>query len=105
MTIRPVDLNGMIQRTDDVGYLKHNEDAKPLMDQQNIQVQVDKREDKLFHKVQDSSSSDRAKNDQDAKDESKNSYFYSKPKRRNKKEQSDGTVINKSDRGGFDIKI
>ena len=28
MTIRPVDINGMIQRTDDVAYLKHNQDAK-----------------------------------------------------------------------------
>ena len=45
MTIRPVVLGGMIQRTDDVGQIKHQQDAKPMMDQQNIQLQVDKRED------------------------------------------------------------
>ncbi len=105
MTIRPVDLNGMIQRTDDIGYLKHNEDTKPVMDQQNIQVQVDKREDELFHAVQDSSASDRTKNDQDAKEGSKNSYFFNGTKRKKKKAGSDGTVTKKNASGGFDIKI
>ena len=52
MTIRPVVLGGMIQRTDDVGQIKHQQDAKPMMDQQNIQMQVNKREDHLAHKVQ-----------------------------------------------------
>lgn len=37
MTIRPVDF-ATIQRTDDVGMMKHQQDAKPVVEQQNIQV-------------------------------------------------------------------
>ena len=51
MGIRPVELNGMIQRMDDVGMIKKHEDAKPFLDQQNIQMQVNKREDNLAHTV------------------------------------------------------
>ena len=40
MTIKPVVLGGMIQRADDIGMIKHQQDAKPMMDQQNIQMQV-----------------------------------------------------------------
>ena len=105
MTIRPVDFNGMIQRTDDIGYLKHNEDTKPVMDQQNIQVQVDKREDELFHSVQEPSSSDQTKNDQDAKEGSKNSYFFNGSSKKRRKSESDGKVTKKNQSGGFDIKI
>ena len=32
MSIRPVDLNGMVQRSQDVGTLKQQEDAKPMVD-------------------------------------------------------------------------
>lgn len=103
MTIRPVDLNGMIQRTDDIGYLKHNADTKPIMDQQNIQVQVDKREDELFHEVQDPNSSNQTKNNQDAKEEGNNQYFLKGHKK--KKKEKDGVVVKKSATGGFDVKV
>ena len=42
MSIRPVEFNGMIQRTQDVSTLKQNEDNKPFMEQQNIQTQFSK---------------------------------------------------------------
>lgn len=45
MSIRPVVLNGMIQRTQDVGNLKQQEDNKPLVQQQNIEIQQQKQED------------------------------------------------------------
>ena len=41
MTIRPVDF-ATIQRTDDVGMMKHQQDAKPVVEQQNIQVEIKK---------------------------------------------------------------
>ena len=43
MTIRPVDF-ATIQRTDDVGMMKHQQDAKPVVEQQNIQVEIKKQE-------------------------------------------------------------
>ena len=36
MSIRPVDLSGMIQRTQDIGNIKHAEDSRPIVDQYNI---------------------------------------------------------------------
>lgn len=105
MLIRPVDLNGMIQRTDDVGVLKHQEDAKPLVDQQNIQNQVVQKQEMLLHQVQSAGSSDKTKNDADAKEEGKGTYYSNEKKKKNEKKQSIGKVINKKDIGGFDIKI
>lgn len=32
MSIRPIDFNGMVQRTQDVSTLKQNEDNKPVFD-------------------------------------------------------------------------
>ena len=104
MLIRPIDLNGMLQRTDDVGVIKRQEDAKPLVDQQNIQSQVVQKQELLLHQVQTANSSNKTKNDADAKNEGKGSYYFSEKKKKEKK-QSIGKVVNKKDIGGFDIKI
>lgn len=103
MAIGPIDM-AMIQRTNDVEMYKLQEEAKPLVDQQNIQVQVDQREDVLSHQVIQSQNSDKTKNDADAKEEGRGQYHASSVKR--KKPVTDkGRVIRKSNRGGFDIKI
>lgn len=104
MSIRPVDLGGMIQRTDDVGLIKHREDEKPMTDQQNIQVRVDKREDNLAHQVQQTNNTEEAKNQADAKDEGRNQY---KKRDHGKKTQKkkDASVTKKDSSGGFDIRI
>ena len=51
MTIRSVDLNGMVQRSQDVGAVKQHEDNKPLFDQQLIGVTYEKKNIKEAHKV------------------------------------------------------
>ena len=43
----------MIQRTQDVGNLKQQEDNRPIVEQQNIQIEQQKHEDQLTHRVQD----------------------------------------------------
>lgn len=104
MSIRPVDFNGMIQRTTDVGAMKSQEDAKPLVDQQNIQMQVQRQEDAIAHQVQNPSESAKAGTDADAKEEGKGMYMHFGGKKKDKK-KSDGRVILKNNAGGFDIKI
>lgn len=103
MAIGPIDM-AMIQRTNDVEMYKLQEEAKPLVDQQNIQMQVDHREDVLSHQVIQSQNSDKAKNDADAKDEGHGQY-YTGPSKRKKQVSDKGRVIRKSELGGFDIKI
>lgn len=103
MAIGPIDM-AMIQRTNDVEMYKLQEDAKPVVDQQNIQMQVDQREDVLSHQVIHSQNSDKAKNDTDAREEGHGQYRAGSSKR--KKAAADkGRVIRKTNMGGFDIKI
>ena len=103
MAIGPIDM-AMIQRTNDVEMYKLQEDAKPVVDQQNIQMQVNQRADVLSHQVIQSQNSDKTKNDADASEEGHGQYRASSSKR--KKAAADkGRVIRKSDTFGFDIKI
>ena len=81
MAIGPIDM-AMIQRTNDVEMYKLQEDAKPVVDQQNIQMQVDQREDVLSHQVIHSQNSDKAKNDADAREEGHGQYRSGSSKRK-----------------------
>ncbi len=108
MTINPVHFNGMLQRTDDVSVVKHHEDAKPVVDQQNIQVSVQQRTDALLHNVTSREDSGQAENHADAREEGKGTYFDSRKQKEKKKEldsSSDGRVVRKMSAGVFDIKI
>ncbi len=106
MSIRPVDFNGMIQRTDDVGMLKHQEETKPLVDQQNIQQQVTKNQEAMMRQVTDPNKNERMDNHADAKEEGKGEYYASaQKKKKDGKKQEDGRVINKAMSGGFDMKV
>ena len=51
MSIRPVDFNGMIQRTQDVSTLKQNEDNRPVVEQQTIFSQEMKKVEQNLHQV------------------------------------------------------
>ena len=103
MAIGPIDM-AMIQRPNDVEMYKLQAAAKPVVDQQNIQMQVNQRADVLSHQVIQSQNSDKTKNDADAREEGHGQYRASSSKR--KKAAADkGRVIRKSDTFGFDIKI
>ena len=104
MAIGPIDY-AMIQRTSDVENIRHLEDTRPLADQQNIQRQVDQREDTLRHQVTDAKSGDRTHNDADAKDEGKGTYSPQGNVRKKEKKKPDAGRIVRKESGGFDIKI
>ena len=106
MTIRPVDFNGMIQRTDDVAYLKHQEDAKPMQGQQNIQVQVDQREDTLAHQVSDANETDKTKSETYTENGGgQYSGDGGRFRKKKSKVKENGKVIQKNTASSFDIKI
>ena len=104
MTIRPVVLNGMIQRTDDIGQLKQHEDAKPAVDQQNIQMQVQRAEHQSQKQVNKAENSQLMDERFDAKEEGKGQYRDNRKKNPSKKKE-DGHVGAKKPVGNFDIKI
>lgn len=104
MSIRPVDLSGMLQRTGDVHVVKHQEDVKPLVDQANITQTIEHKESELVHTVVAHEESGQAKNDADAKDEGRGVYG-GRAKKGTVKKKADGKIISKASSGGFDIKI
>lgn len=102
MTIRPVDF-ATIQRTDDVGIMKHQQDNKPVAEQQAIQVEITKQEQTSPSQVREANDANNDGEGFDAREKGKNKY--SRPKEKKTKKQEDGKVIVKSKKGGFDIKI
>ena len=105
MSIRPVVMSGMIQRTDDISTIKHQQDNKPMVEQHNLQSQIAKREDKLSHQVMTSEDSAKADTHADAREEGKNKYFFRKKSQKKTEEQTQDRVVNKTMGGGFDMKV
>lgn len=102
MTIRPVDF-ATIQRTDDVGMMKHQQDVKPAVEQQNIQVEIKKQEFNKSSQVRHADDTENNSERFDAREEGKNKYSKSGSKKK-KGIKSDGKIVEKS-HGGFDMKV
>lgn len=106
MAISPILNSGMIQRTDDVGVIKHQQDTKPVVEQQNAMTQVAKKTEEMRRQVVNPEDANKANTHADAREEGKNKYFFRK--KEGKKKQSEPTedrVIKKTMGGGFDIKV
>lgn len=104
MSIRPVDFNGMIQRTQDVSTMKQNEDNKPVLEQQNIQTQFSKETVRHMQQVTHADDAENQQKRYDAKEKGSNEYV-NQQKKKQKEKKKDGKVMSKSASGGFDIKI
>ena len=105
MTIRPIDMSGMIQRTQDVGTIKQQEDNKPYIDQQNIQQDVKEEEQKLTKSVHHADDSNQPEYRYDAKEKGSNQYQQKKKKKKNQQETAEDKVVEKYSTGSIDIKI
>jgi len=107
MSITPLGVHAMIQRTNDIGIIKQNEDNKPMMEQHSIQTQQTKQEHALTHKVAKTEEKDNENYRYDAKEKGNGSYQEQEKKK--KKQQQDtnesGKVILKGQTSRFDIKI
>ena len=111
MTIRPVVLNGMIQRTQDIGNMKQQEDTKPAVEQHHISMHQQKQEDELTHQVKHTEKKGNEDYRYDAKEKGNNQYEGDGGQNKKKKKEpkkdynKDGKVILKSQGSSFDIKI
>ena len=94
MSIRPVDFNGMIQRTQDVSTLKQNEDNRPVVEQQTI-----------FSQVVHAREKENAGYRYDAKEKGNGHYEKEERKKKDKKQQKADNVYLKGQTSGFDIKV
>ena len=106
MSVSPVSFHGMIQRANDVGTIKQNEDARPNLEQHSIQTQQVKQEYELTHKVIRPNQKENEQKRYDAKEEGNGAYQKRKQKKKpSGKNCATDKVLVKGQNGGFDIKI
>lgn len=103
MSLRPVEMSGLIQRTQDITPIKQNQDNKPLTDQNNFQVQFHKEIDHNSKQVTTADNTENTKGKFDAKEKGNGEYFDQK-KGKSRKEKVEQKVIVKG-KQGFDVRI
>lgn len=105
MAISPLLFNGSVSRMQDVSMIKHNEDAKGMVDQSNFQNTFHKEIDSRVNQVHQSDDLENRQQKHDAKEKGKNQYMGDGGKNRQKERKpQDGRVIPKT-MSGFDMKI
>ena len=106
MSISHINFNGMIQSTAEVGNIKANEDARPEVNQSNLQTVFNQEEEHESHSV---NQLEEKSNQYDLGDGSGNAgYQKNQKKKKNKKEdkkESDGVVKKKDGHMSFDISV
>lgn len=105
MTIRPVELNGVIQRSNDVSTQKQNEDNKPYTQQQNIQAEFKKETFRHMQQVRHSEDTENGQQRFDAREKGSNEYERNQNQNRKKEKKVSGRVVKKGATSGIDIKI
>ena len=106
MAVSPLLAGGMIQRTDDDGIIKHQQDTRPAVEQQNAQVQVTKKVEEQRRQVVKQEDTDKTDTHADAREKGKGTYFFRK--KQIIKKQTDvpeDRVIKKSMGNSFDMKV
>lgn len=104
MAIGPIEMTGMVTRSQDISLFKQNEDNKPMIDQSNIQVNVQKKVQDQNQQVNQADDVEYHQYRYDAKEKGNGSYQENKKQNKKDKKKSDGTVIEKRP-SGFDIRI
>ncbi len=107
--IRPVEVQGVMQRTQDISQIKQNQDMKPQVDQSHYQTQVQKHVESQSKQVNHSDNANKKEEKYDAKEKG-NGAFYGNPQQQRRKkeeeEEDEGIVVLKQlNRGSFDAKI
>lgn len=105
MSIRPVEFNGMLQRTQDISTLKQNEDNKPMLQQQNVQTQFAKETVRHMQQVHHANDSDNPEKKFDAKEKGSNEYENLYRKKKQNKKNDEGKEFSGIAPGNFDMKI
>ncbi|MGN0344827.1 MAG: hypothetical protein ACI4EC_07700 [Lachnospiraceae bacterium] len=107
MSVRPVDFNGMMQNQQNVSNVKHSEDQKPILQQQQALATVSKQEEASARQVVNKDDLNREEYKFDARDGSKNEYQDNRKKKKEKQKEKmeDGHVRIKGMSGGFDMTI
>lgn len=101
--IRPVEFQGVIQRSQDVTQIKAHEDGKPQQQQSTIVMNQEKTAVENHETVVKQENADKKQEKYDAKEKGKGTYYKIK-KKKEKQSEDDGTVV-KKETSFFDMKI
>ena len=102
--ISPIEMNGVLSRTQDIASLRHNEDNKAALDNVNVVRQMDAKGDETVHTVKSTSESDGTDTRHDAKEKGRNEFVDIRKKNKKGRESDEGVRI-KTPSSGFDLKI
>lgn len=105
MAISPILMSGVVQRADDIGAIKNQQDSRPVVEQQNVQTQMAKKVDAKRHQVVTAEGSDKTDTHADAREKGKNAYFFRKKSKGSEHEQTPDNHVVKKSVGGFDMKV
>ena len=107
MSVRSVDFNGMMQNQQNVSTVKHSEDQKSQLLQQQAYQTVSKHEEASARQVVNKEGLNQEDYRFDARDGGKNEYQYERKKKqgKQKKKMEDGHVRIKGMSGGFDMTV
>lgn len=105
MAIRPVEMQGVVQRNQDVAGYKANQDNKVAVDQANFYGNHIKELQEKQENVIKKDNADYNQMNYDAKEKGRNEYQgNNKHKRKHREEEEDGKVVVKK-KATFDVKI
>lgn len=104
MAVRPVEMQGMVQRSQDVTSYKANQDNKANLDQTNIWGNHIKELQQKQENVIKKEDADYNEQKYDAKDKGKNEYEGQRHNRQKEEKKEDGRVVIKQ-KAAFDVKI
>lgn len=105
MAISPIEMNGMVTRSQDISTLKQNEDNKAMIHQGNIANTMVKKNQEKSEQVNVAEKTENNEYRYDAKEKGSGSYQSNNGRQKKKDDkESDGKVIMKQT-GGFDMRV
>ncbi len=104
MAIGPIEMTGMVTRSQDISLFKQNEDNKPMIDQSNSLVSVQKKAQDQNQQVNQADNAEYHEYRYDAKEKGNGSYQDNRNKNKKNKKEEDGKVVVKQTTG-FDMRI
>ena len=102
--IRPVEMSGVVQRSQDVSQMKHQENNKAFVDSQNFGQQFNKEVKHQMNSVTDTQKSEKKKDTYDAKNKGNGRECSEQQKEKREKKKNNDKVTLKT-QSSFDIRI
>ncbi len=105
MGVTPIEMSQMFTRTQDVSPIKQHEDAKPMLDQNAFQQQLEKQVEEHSRKVIDPNKSTKNEYDYDAKKKGNGEYSGNSGKKKQSGKEKKDEDAPLGGTYGFDIRI